>query len=187
MFWATSQRRRSPAWPNTTRIRSAAAPVDVSPAPPFSVPARPAPAANHYMLPQPPIRLSHTPLSLLNESQPAQALEQLQAALPRHPQDPNIPDAGRIGGLSLGSTARCARLLEAIARSPAQRNAERHVPGRPARSRGRSKRRKSSSARTLRLRYEGEALPVGHGARPILAMLDDDYSRISTQLGWQLR
>src|ERR1700683_2277919 len=69
--------------------RSASASVAVSPEAAAKDPTRMTPGASQHMLPttDPPLaRAAH----LVNESQPAQALEQLQSALPRHRQDPNV-------------------------------------------------------------------------------------------------
>jgi tetratricopeptide (TPR) repeat protein len=160
--------------------RSAAAPVDVSPAPPFSVPARPAPAANQYMLHTADPALAHA-AQLLNESQPAQALEQLQAALPRHPQDPNIL---MLAGLAAYRSDQLRAALDYWKQSldlqPNETlNAMYQVALREAAA---DRSGEKLFGAHIALRYEGEALPVDT-ARAILAMLDDDYSRISTQLG----
>ncbi len=69
--------------------RSAAASVNISPVAASSAPVRPASTANQYMLHTNDPALVRAAQSL-NESQPAQALEQLQAALQRHPPNPNV-------------------------------------------------------------------------------------------------
>jgi tetratricopeptide (TPR) repeat protein len=118
---------------------------------------------------------------LLNESQPAQALEQLQAALPRHPQDPNIL---MLAGLAAYRSDQLRAALDYWKQSldlqPNETlNAMYQVALREAAA---DRSGEKLFGAHIALRYEGEALPVDT-ARAILAMLDDDYSRISTQLG----
>ncbi len=95
---------------------------------------------------------------------------------------PQSSDAGGACGLSLGPTPRGSGLLEAVARSGAQPGAERDVRRSPSAKPPPIEAAEKLYGAHIALRYEGEALPVDT-ARAILAMLDDDYSRISAQLG----
>jgi tetratricopeptide (TPR) repeat protein len=164
--------------------RSAAASVNVSPATSpaaiASAPMRPAPAPNLYLLHTDDPALARA-AQLLNDSLPGQALEQLQGALPRHPRDPNVL---MIAGLAAYRSDQLRTALDYWKQSldlkpnPAL-NAMYQVAQREA-SADRSAEKLIGAH--IALRYEGEALPADT-ARAILAMLDDDYARISAQLG----
>ena len=160
--------------------RSAAASVGVSPSAANSTPTRAVPAPNQYMLHTADPKLQRA-AQLLNDSQPSQALEQLESALPRHPRDPTVL---MLAGLAAYRSDQLGTALDYwkqsldLAPNP-ELNAMYEV----------AKREKTAdrSAEKLigahiALRYEGEALPADT-ARAILAMLDDNYSRISAQLG----
>ena len=164
--------------------RNAAASVTVSsatsPTALPSAPARSAAAPNLYLLHTDDPALARA-AHLLNDSQPSQALEQLQAALPHHPNDPNVL---MIAGLAAYRSDQLRAALDYWKQSldlkpnPAL-NAMYQVAQREALS--------DRSAEKLigvhiALRYEGEALPADT-ARAVLATLDDDYARISAQLG----
>jgi len=156
--------------------RSASASVDIS----KSLTQQQAAATNQYMVhtSDPAIaRAAH----LLNASQPAQALEQLQGAIQRHPKDPNIL---LLAGLA---AYRSDQLRDAI---DYWKQSLDLAPNETLRAIYENAKREAVADRSgeklygahIALRYEGEALPADT-ARAILAMLDDDYSRISAQLG----
>ena len=69
--------------------RSASASVDISPGVSNALTQQQTAATNHYMVHTSDPAIARA-AQLLNASQPAQALEQLQAAIQRHPKDPNI-------------------------------------------------------------------------------------------------
>ncbi len=119
--------------------RSASASVAVSPPPPSKEPTRLTPGSNQYMLHTSDPALARA-AHLLNESQPAQALEQLQAAFPRHPQDPNIL---MLAGLAAYRSDQLRAALDYWKQSldlqPNEALAGR-LQGRQARGHGRSKR-----------------------------------------------
>jgi hypothetical protein len=164
--------------------RSAAASVTISsatsPAPNPSAPARSAPAPNLYLLHTDDAALARA-AQLLNDSQPSLALEQLQAALPRHPNDSNVL---MIAGLAAYRSDQLRTALDYWKQSldlkpnPAL-NAMYQVAQREA-SADRSAEKLFGAH--VALRYEGDALPADT-ARAILATLDDNYARISAQLG----
>jgi len=168
--------------------RSAAAAVDVSPAVVSKNVSRDASrslkqqaaATDQYMLHTNDPALARA-AQLLNASQPAQALEQLQAALPRHPQDPNVL---MLAGLAAYRSDQLRAALDYwkqsldLAPNPALGTMY-EIAKREATS---DRSAEKLYGAHIALRYEGEALPVDT-ARAILAMLDDDYSRISAQLG----
>jgi tetratricopeptide (TPR) repeat protein len=118
---------------------------------------------------------------LLEANQPAQALEQTQIALARHPRDPNV--------LVLAGFAayRADQLRQAL---DYWKQALDIAPNDPlAAIYGRVKREADADHSGdklfgihVALRYEGQALPPDT-ARAILAVLDDDYSNIAAQLG----
>jgi tetratricopeptide (TPR) repeat protein len=152
---------------------SAAPSVDV---PPAVV----SPATNEYMLHTGDPALAHA-AHLLNDAQPSQALEQLQAALSRHPQDPTVL---LLAGLAAYRSDQLRTALDywkqSLELAPnAALNSIYEVAKREA---GADRSGEKLYGAHIALRYEGEALPVDT-ARAILAMLDDDYSRISSQLG----
>jgi tetratricopeptide (TPR) repeat protein len=160
--------------------RSAAASVEVSPVAASSVPARPASAANQYMLHTNDPALLRAAQSL-NESQPAQALEQLQTALQRHPPDPKVL---MLAGLAAYRSDQLRPALDywkqSLDLAPNQALNEIYQVAKREAEADRSGEKLYGAH--IALRYEGEALPVDT-ARAILATLDDDYSRISAQLG----
>jgi tetratricopeptide (TPR) repeat protein len=160
--------------------RSASASVDFSPGAVSKNPTRLTPEANQYMLHTADPALASA-AQLLNVSEPAQALEPLQAALQRHPQDPNVL---LLAGLAAYRSDQLRAALDYwkqsldLAPNPAL-NAIYEGAKREA---GADRSGEKLFGAHIALRYEGEALPVDT-ARAILAMLDDDYSRISSQLG----
>src|SRR5271166_3490463 len=70
--------------------RSASASVDISPGVSNALTQQQTAATNHYNMVHTGDPAIARAAQLLNASQPAQALEQLQAAIQRHPKDPNI-------------------------------------------------------------------------------------------------
>jgi tetratricopeptide (TPR) repeat protein len=118
---------------------------------------------------------------LLDANQPAQALEQVQAALGRHPRDPGVLV---LAGLAAYRADQLRAALDywrqALDIAPDERLQAiyEHV------------KREADSDHSgdklygvhVALRYEGEALPADT-ARAILATLDGDYSTIAAQLG----
>jgi tetratricopeptide (TPR) repeat protein len=118
---------------------------------------------------------------LLASNQPAQALELLEPAVKRHRNDPNVllltglaayrSDQLRSAldywkqSLDLSPNDMLARVYERVRReAEADRSGEKLL------------------GMHIALRYEGEALPADT-ARAILSTLDEDYSRIASQLG----
>jgi Flp pilus assembly protein TadD len=118
---------------------------------------------------------------LLEGNQPAQALEQTQIALARHPQDPNV--------LVLAGFAayRADQLRQAL---DYWKQALDIAPNEPLSAIYERVKREADADHSgdklfgihVALRYEGQALPPDT-ARAILAVLDDDYSNIAAQLG----
>ena len=118
---------------------------------------------------------------LLEANQPAQALEQVQLAIRRHPRDANV--------LVLAGLAayRADRLRDAL---DYWRQALDIAPDERLQAIYERVKREAESDHSgdklygihVALRYEGEALPADT-ARAILSVLDDDYSRIAAQLG----
>jgi hypothetical protein len=118
---------------------------------------------------------------LLNASQPAQALEELQTAIQRHPRDPNVL---MLAGLAAYRSDQIRAALDYWKQSlDIAPNETLNAVYEGARHEAAADRsgEKLFGAR-IALRYEGEALPA-NTARAIVAMLDDDYARISAQLG----
>ncbi len=160
--------------------RAAAGSVGASPAAFSAAPAHPSAENNQYMLRSADPALTHA-AQLLNDHQPAQALEQLQAALPRHPNDPNVL---MIAGLAAYRSDQVRTALDYWKQSLDLK------PDQALNSMYEAARRETAADRSseklygahIALRYEGEALPADT-ARAILAMLDDRYARISAQLG----
>jgi len=118
---------------------------------------------------------------LLEANQPAQALEQTQIALARHPRDPNV--------LVLAGFAayRADQLRQAL---DYWKQALDIAPNDPLAAIYERVKREADADHSgdklfgihVALRYEGQALPPDT-ARAILAVLDDDYSNIAAQLG----
>jgi tetratricopeptide (TPR) repeat protein len=118
---------------------------------------------------------------LLASNQPAQALEQAQVALPRHPRDPNVLVLAGIAAyrsdqlraaldywkqaLDIAPDDRLAAVYERVKREAESDHSGDKLYG-----------------IHIALRYEGEALPTDT-ARAVLSILDQDYSRIAGQLG----
>jgi hypothetical protein len=118
---------------------------------------------------------------LLEANQPAQALEQVQAALRRHPRDANVLVLAGLAAYrsdqlraaldywkqaqDIAPDPRLAAIYERV-----QREADSDHSG------------DKLYGVHVALRYEGEALPADT-ARAILATLDSDYSTIAAQLG----
>jgi Flp pilus assembly protein TadD len=118
---------------------------------------------------------------LLEANQPAQALEQTQIALARHPRDPNV--------LVLAGFAayRADQLHQAL---DYWKQALDIAPNDPLSAIYARVKREADADHSgdklfgihVALRYEGQALPPDT-ARAILAVLDDDYTNIAAQLG----
>jgi Flp pilus assembly protein TadD len=118
---------------------------------------------------------------LLEANQPAQALEQTQIALARHPRDPNV--------LVLAGFAayRADQLHQAL---DYWKQALDIAPNDPLAAIYARVKREADADHSgdklfgihVALRYEGQALPPDT-ARAILAVLDDDYTNIAAQLG----
>jgi tetratricopeptide (TPR) repeat protein len=118
---------------------------------------------------------------MLDANQPVQALEQVQAALRRHPRDPNVLvlaglaayRADQLRGaldywkqaLDIAPDDRLTAVYERVKREADSDHSGDKLYG-----------------VHVFLRYEGQALPADT-ARAILATLDGDYSRIAAQLG----
>jgi tetratricopeptide (TPR) repeat protein len=118
---------------------------------------------------------------LLDASQPAQALEQVQAALRRHPRDPSVLVLAGLAAyradqlraaldywkqaLDIAPDERLQAIYEHVKREDDADHSGEKLYG-----------------VHIALRYEGEALPADT-ARAILATLDGDYSNIAAQLG----
>jgi hypothetical protein len=118
---------------------------------------------------------------LLDSNQPAQALEQMQVAIHRHPRDPNVlvlaglaayrADQLRVAldywkqALDIAPDERLAAVYERVKHEADSDHSGDKLFG-----------------VHVALRYEGEALPADT-ARAILATLDGDYTRIAAQLG----
>jgi tetratricopeptide (TPR) repeat protein len=118
---------------------------------------------------------------LLEANQPAQALEQLQIAIRRHPQDPNVLV---LAGLASYRSDHLHEALDywkqALAIAPDERLAA--IFERVKREADSDHSGDKLFGVHIALRYEGEALPADT-ARAVLAILDEDYSRIAAQLG----
>src|ERR1700734_2959912 len=118
---------------------------------------------------------------LLDSNQPAQALEQVQIAMGRHPRDPNVlmlagfaayrADQLRAAldywkqALDIAPNDRLSSIYERVKREADSDHSGDKLFG-----------------VHVALRYEGQALPPDT-ARAILATLDTDYSNIAAQLG----
>jgi tetratricopeptide (TPR) repeat protein len=155
--------------------RSASASVDV----PREL-SRQASAARPYMLHTGDPGLAHA-AQLLNDSQPAQALEQLQRAIQRHPGDPKVL---LLAGLAAYRSDQLRAALDYWKQSlDLAPNEELNAIYQGAKREAAADRGgEKLYGMHIALRYEGEALPVDT-ARAVLAMLDNDYARISSQLG----
>lgn len=118
---------------------------------------------------------------LLEANQPAQALEQLQIAIRRRPRDPNVLV---LAGLAAYRSDQLHEALDywkqALAIAPDERLAA--IFERVKREADSDHSGDKLFGVHIALRYEGEALPADT-ARAVLAILDDDYSRIAAQLG----
>jgi tetratricopeptide (TPR) repeat protein len=118
---------------------------------------------------------------LLDANQPAQALDQMQIALPRHPRDANVLV---LAGLAAYRADQLRAALDywnqALEIAPDQRLEA--IYERVKRETDADRSGNKLYGVHVALRYEGEALP-SDTARAILATLDGDYSTIATQLG----
>ncbi len=118
---------------------------------------------------------------LLEANQPAQALEQMQVAVRRHPRDPNVL---MLAGLAAYRSDQLRAALDYWKQSMdlAPNNTLAAVYQRVQREAEADHSGDKLFGVHVALRYEGEALPADT-ARAILATLDDDYSNIAAQLG----
>ena len=118
---------------------------------------------------------------LLEANQPAQALEQVQTALRRHPSDPNVLV---LAGLAAYRADQVRAALDYWKQSLdlAPNEALAAVYARVKREADADHSGDKLFGVHVALRYEGDALPADT-ARAILATLDDDYSTIAAQLG----
>jgi hypothetical protein len=118
---------------------------------------------------------------LLDANQPAQALEQAQIAIRRHPHDPNVLV---LAGLAAYRADQLHEALDywkqALDIAPDERLAA--IYERVKREADSDRSGDKLYGMRVALRYEGQALPADT-ARAVLAILDDDYSRIAAQLG----
>ena len=118
---------------------------------------------------------------LLDANQPAQALEQVQAALGRHPRDPGVLV---LAGLAAYRSDQLHAALDywrqALDIAPDERLQA--IYERVKREADADHSGDKLYGVHVALRYEGEALPADT-ARAILATLDGDYSTIAVQLG----
>lgn len=118
---------------------------------------------------------------LLEANQPAQALEQMQSALSKHPRDANVLV---LAGLAAYRADQLRAALDywkqALDLAPDDRLQA--VYDRVKREAAADRSGDKLYGIHVALRYEGEALPADT-ARAILATLDDDYTRIADQLG----
>jgi len=117
----------------------------------------------------------------LNSSQPSHALEILQPVLERRPQDPSVLLLAGLAayrsdqlGAALGYWKQSLALSPNDALSAIYEDAKREA----AADRSRDK----VYSRHIALRYESSALPA-EAARAILGTLEQDYTRISAELG----
>jgi tetratricopeptide (TPR) repeat protein len=118
---------------------------------------------------------------LLEANQPAQALDQMQLALRRHPRDANVL---MLAGLAAYRADQLRAALDywkqALDIAPDERLAA--IYERVKREADSDHSGDKLYGVHVALRYEGEALPADT-ARAILATLDDDYANIAAQLG----
>jgi tetratricopeptide (TPR) repeat protein len=118
---------------------------------------------------------------LLNSSQPSQALELLQSAVQRHPRDPGVL---MLTGLAAYRSDQVRAALGYWRRSldlePSDALRAIYADARREAAADRSNEKLYSAH--IALRYEGSALPAD-AARSILATLEEDYMRISAQIG----
>jgi tetratricopeptide (TPR) repeat protein len=118
---------------------------------------------------------------LLDSNQPAQALEQAQIALRRHPADANVLV---LAGLAAYRADQLRAALDywkqALDLAPEERLEA--IYERVKREADADHSGDKLFGVHIALRYEGQALPADT-ARAILATLDEDYSRIAAQLG----
>ncbi len=118
---------------------------------------------------------------LLDANQPAQALEQAQIAMRRHPRDANVLV---LAGLAAYRADQLHEALDywkqALDIAPDERLMQ--IYERVKREADSDRSGDKLSGVHVALRYEGETLPADT-ARAILATLDDNYSRIAAQLG----
>jgi tetratricopeptide (TPR) repeat protein len=140
-----------------------------------------APAPNQYLVPtaDPSVQRAG---QLLNANQPSQALNLLRAAIERHPRDPGVL---LLAGLAAHRSDQLHAALGYWSQSLdlAPDNAALNAIYRDAQREAAADR---SGARLysphIALRYENAAIPAD-AARSVLATLEEDYSRISAQLG----
>jgi tetratricopeptide (TPR) repeat protein len=118
---------------------------------------------------------------LLESNQPAQALEQMETAIKRHPRDANVLV---LAGLAAYRADQLRAALDywkqALDIAPDERLAA--IYERVKREADSDRSGDKLYGVHVALRYEGEALPADT-ARAVLSTLDDDYSRIAAQLG----
>jgi tetratricopeptide (TPR) repeat protein len=118
---------------------------------------------------------------LLNSSQASQALEILQPALERHPRDPSVLMlAGLAAYRSDQLPAALAYWRQSLALAPNDALSALYQDAQREAAADRSNDKLYSQH--IALRYESGALPAD-AARSILTTLEQDYARISAQLG----
>lgn len=118
---------------------------------------------------------------LLESNQPAQALEQLQIALPRHPRDPNVLVLAGFAAYRADQLRSAADYWkQALDIAPNDVLARAYA--RVKRELDADQSRDKLYGIHIALRYEGATLPADT-ARAILATLDSDYMTIAAQLG----
>jgi len=118
---------------------------------------------------------------LLETNQPAQALDQVQSAIPRHPRDPNVlVFAGLAAYRADQLRAALDYWKQALDIAPDEKLAA--VYERVKHEADSDHSGDKLFGVHVALRYEGQALPADT-ARAILATLDNDYTNIAAQLG----
>jgi hypothetical protein len=135
-------------------------------------------AATVFSSPDPAV---HRAAEFLNSSRPLHALEQLQGAIQRHPRDPQLLLLAALAAYrsdEIGAALYYWKESLDLAPNPALNEVYQDA------------RREADADRSneklygvhIALRYDSQALPED-AARAILATLDDDYSRVSAELG----
>ena len=164
-----------PSLPAHTACPGVSAPVGSQPPPVGN-----AEASNQYVVQTADPAVSRAG-RLLNLSQPSQALEILLAALQRHPHDPSVLMlAGLASYRSDQVRAALSYWWESLDLAPSEPLKAIYDDAQRETAADRSNDKLFSEH--FAVRYEGAAMPAD-AARSILATLEEDYSRISAQLG----